>query len=84
MATTYRDSDGGFDRRLGLAEPGTCCRSRSELEDRFPVAKTILKDPVKSVCSLPLTTAHQQLGVVNFWSEKAGAYDALIWNSHNW
>ncbi len=48
-----------------------------ELEDRFPVAKTLLKDPVKSVCSLPLTTAHQQLGVVTFWSEKAGAYDQL-------
>jgi formate hydrogenlyase transcriptional activator len=47
------------------------------LDDRFPVAKTILKDPVKSVCSLPLTTAHQQLGVVHFWSEKVGAYDAV-------
>jgi formate hydrogenlyase transcriptional activator len=48
-----------------------------ELEDRFPVAKILLKDPVKSVCSFPLTTAHQQLGVLNFWSEKAGAYDQL-------
>jgi formate hydrogenlyase transcriptional activator len=48
-----------------------------ELEDRFPVAKTLLKDPVKSVCSFPLTTAHQRLGVVNFWSEKAGAYDQI-------
>jgi len=45
-----------------------------ELEDRFPLAKTLLKDPVRSVCSLPLTTAHQQLGVLHFWSEKAGAY----------
>ena len=48
-----------------------------ELEDRFPLAKTLLKDPVKAVCSLPLTTAHQRLGVVNFWSEKAGVYDNL-------
>ncbi|MCM3901481.1 MAG: sigma 54-interacting transcriptional regulator [Pyrinomonadaceae bacterium] len=47
------------------------------LEDRFPVAKTLIKDPVKSVCTFPLTTAHQQLGVVTFWSEKAGAYDQL-------
>ena len=47
------------------------------LEDRFPVAKTILKDPVKSVCSFPLTTAHQRLGVVHFWSEKVGAYDHI-------
>ena len=48
-----------------------------ELEDRFPVAKTLLDQPVRSVCSLPMTTAHQQLGVVTFWSEKAGAYDDL-------
>jgi len=48
-----------------------------ELEDRFPVARALLKDPVKSVCSLPLTTAHEQLGVMSFWSEKAGAYDQL-------
>ncbi len=47
------------------------------LEDRFPVAKTLIKDPVKSVCTFPLTTAHQRLGVVTFWSEKAGAYDQL-------
>ena len=47
------------------------------LEDRFPVAKTILKDPVKSVCSFPLTTAHQRLGALHFWSETAGAYDRL-------
>src|SRR6266404_4592093 len=31
-----------------------------ELEDRFPVARALLKDPVKSACSLPLTTAHEQ------------------------
>lgn len=48
-----------------------------ELEGRFPVAKTLLDHPVKSVCSLPLTTAHQQLGVMTFWSENAGAYDQL-------
>ena len=48
-----------------------------DLEDRFPVAKTVLNYPVKAVCSLPLTTAHQRLGVVTFWSEKAGAYDRL-------
>ncbi len=48
-----------------------------ELEDRFPIAKTLLNYPVKSVCSLPLTTAHQQLGVMTFWSEKVGAYDQL-------
>ena len=48
-----------------------------ELENRFPVAKTLLNHPVKAVCSLPMTTAHQRLGVMTFWSEKAGAYDRL-------
>jgi formate hydrogenlyase transcriptional activator len=48
-----------------------------ELEDRFPIARTLLDHPVKSVCSLPMTTAHQQLGVMTFWSERVGAYDQL-------
>jgi formate hydrogenlyase transcriptional activator len=48
-----------------------------ELEDRFPLAKTLRNYPVKSVCSLPMTTAHQRLGVLNFWSDKVGAYDQL-------
>lgn len=48
-----------------------------DVEQRFPLAKTLLKDPVKSICSLPLTTAHRRLGVLNFWSDKVGAYDNL-------
>ena len=48
-----------------------------ELENRFPLAKTLLNHPVKAVCSLPMTTAHQRLGVLNFWSDKVGAYDQL-------
>ena len=48
-----------------------------EFEDRFPFARTLLDHPVKAVCSMPLTTAHQQLGVMTFWSDKAGAYDQL-------
>jgi formate hydrogenlyase transcriptional activator len=48
-----------------------------ELEDRFPFTRTLLNHPVKAVCSMPLTTAHQQLGVLTFWSDKAGAYDQL-------
>jgi formate hydrogenlyase transcriptional activator len=47
------------------------------LEDRFPFAKTLLNHPIKAICSFPLTTAHHQLGVLNFWSEEAGAYDQL-------
>lgn len=48
-----------------------------EQEDRFPYAKLLLTRPVKSICSVPLTTAHQRLGVVNFWTDKTGAYDNL-------
>jgi len=44
-------------------------------EDRFPVAKILRDKPVKSLCSIPLTTAHQRLGVLNIWSEEVGAYD---------
>jgi formate hydrogenlyase transcriptional activator len=48
-----------------------------DLEDRFPLAKTLRNYPVKSICSLPMTTAHQRLGVLNFFSDKVGAYDQL-------
>ncbi|MCA1578328.1 MAG: sigma 54-interacting transcriptional regulator [Acidobacteria bacterium] len=48
-----------------------------ENDDRFPYAKILLTRPVKSIVSVPLTTAHQRLGVVNFWSDKMGAYDDL-------
>lgn len=44
-------------------------------ETRFPVAKKLQTNPVKSVCSLPLTTAHLRLGVLNMWSDRVGAYD---------
>jgi formate hydrogenlyase transcriptional activator len=47
------------------------------LEDRFPFAKTIPDHPIKAVCSFPLTTANQRLGVLNFWSDEAGVYDQL-------
>jgi formate hydrogenlyase transcriptional activator len=47
------------------------------LEDRFPFAKTLVNHPIKAVCSFPLTTANQRLGVLNFWSDEAGVYDHL-------
>ena len=47
------------------------------LEDRFPFAKTLLDHPIKAICSFPLTTANQRLGVLNFWSDEAGVYDHL-------
>jgi formate hydrogenlyase transcriptional activator len=47
------------------------------LEDRFPFARTITDHPIKAICSFPLTTANNRLGVLNFWSDEAGIYDQL-------
>ena len=46
-------------------------------EARFAAIRHARDYPVKSVCILPLTTARRRLGVLNFWSDKAGAYDQL-------
>jgi formate hydrogenlyase transcriptional activator len=48
-----------------------------ERDTRFRTAKALRPYPAKSVCSLPLTTAHQRLGTLNVWSDKAGAYNDL-------
>ena len=47
------------------------------LEDQFPFARTLLDHPIKAICSFPLTTVNQRLGVLNFWSDEAGVYDHL-------
>ena len=51
----------------------------SDLENdpRFGDTKSLRPYLAKSICSLPLTTAHQRLGALNVWSEDAGAYDEL-------
>jgi formate hydrogenlyase transcriptional activator len=47
-------------------------------ETRFPMAQVLRgKFPVKSFCSLPLTTAHRRVGVLNIVSDKSGVYDKL-------
>ena len=48
-----------------------------DLEESFPVAKLLRSDKIKALCSLPLTTGHQRLGVLNIWSDTPGAYDQL-------
>ena len=48
-----------------------------EQESRFPAARNIRDYPVRSICSLPLTTAQQQLGTLNLWSDKPGVYHQL-------
>jgi len=52
--------------------------SDMDQEIRFPIVQVLRgKHPVKSLCSLPLTTAHQRVGVLNIASDKPGAYDRL-------
>jgi formate hydrogenlyase transcriptional activator len=46
-------------------------------ETGFPTTTLVRHVPVKSVCVLPLTTAHRRLGVLNLASEKTGAYNQL-------
>lgn len=46
-------------------------------ETRFPSAQILRDRGVKSVCCLPLSTAHEKLGALNFWAEKVGAYDEI-------
>jgi formate hydrogenlyase transcriptional activator len=47
-------------------------------ETRFPLAQVLRgKFPAKSFCSLPLTTAHRRVGVLNIMSDKIGVYDRL-------
>ncbi len=51
----------------------------SNLEDdsRFPIAGDLLKqDGVKSLCLLPLTTAHRRVGAMALGSVETSAYDA--------
>jgi formate hydrogenlyase transcriptional activator len=44
-------------------------------ETRFPVTHVLSDLGVKSLCVLPLTNAHQSLGVLSIWSDKPGTYD---------
>jgi formate hydrogenlyase transcriptional activator len=44
-------------------------------ETRFPVTHALRDRAVRSLCVLPLTTAHQRLGVLSIWSDQPGTYD---------
>src|ERR1041384_5323335 len=46
-------------------------------ETRFATSQLARAYSLKSVCNLPLTTAHQRLGVLSFTSDKPGVYDQL-------
>ena len=46
-------------------------------EARFVTTQLARDFSIKSVCNLPLTTAHQRLGVLSFTSDKPGVYDHL-------
>ena len=46
-------------------------------ETAFSTVKMARDFGVRSVCILPLTTAHRRLGVLNIWSDNPGVYDQL-------
>ncbi len=51
--------------------------SNLEADTRFPIAGDLLRqDGVKSLCVLPLTTAHRRVGAMGLGSVEASAYDA--------
>ena len=41
---------------------------------RFPTAQLLREKGIKSVCCLPLSTAHEKLGALNLWSDQVAAY----------
>jgi formate hydrogenlyase transcriptional activator len=50
-------------------------RSTGEVEPRYGRLQAILKSlNIRSICALPLTTAHRKLGVITFCSKQADTY----------
>jgi formate hydrogenlyase transcriptional activator len=50
-------------------------RSTEEMEPRYERLKTPLQNRgIRSICALPLTTAHRRLGVISFGSKQPNAY----------
>jgi formate hydrogenlyase transcriptional activator len=50
-------------------------RCTDEIEPRYERLKTALQNHgIRSICALPLTTAHRRLGVITFGSKQANAY----------
>ena len=50
------------------------CIDNLDEDSRFPAAQIIRDGGIKSVCCIPLSTVHQRIGTLNFWSEEVGAY----------
>jgi formate hydrogenlyase transcriptional activator len=52
-------------------------RSTDEMEPRYGRLQVILKKlGIRSICALPLTTAHRKLGAITFGSKHVGAYSS--------
>jgi formate hydrogenlyase transcriptional activator len=49
-------------------------------DHRFGSAQILRDKNVRSLCCLPLSTVHQNLGTLNLWSDKVGAYDSFDLN----
>jgi formate hydrogenlyase transcriptional activator len=51
--------------------------SHLEHDERFPIVSDLMRqDGVRSLCVLPLTTAHRRVGAMGLGSVEASAYDA--------
>ena len=50
------------------------CIDNLDEDSRFPAAQIIRDGGIKSVCCIPMSTVHQRIGTLNFWSEEVGAY----------
>jgi len=52
-------------------------RSTDEMESRYSRLQAILKSlNIRSICALPLTTAHRRLGAITFGSKQADTYSS--------
>jgi formate hydrogenlyase transcriptional activator len=45
-------------------------------ETRFPASIKFLRDGIRSICALPLTTVHRRLGALGLGSQQADAYSS--------
>jgi formate hydrogenlyase transcriptional activator len=68
--------EGSINGRVWKDQQPVVIRDLDE-ETRFPSAQLLRDLGVKSVCCIPLSTVHENLGTLNFWSEQVGAYDEI-------
>jgi formate hydrogenlyase transcriptional activator len=68
--------DDSINGQVWRAQQAMIIRDLGE-DHRFSSAQILRDKHVKSVCCLPLSTVHQNLGTLNLWSDQVGAYDTF-------